>query len=293
MSDSHRSAGTEDPRREQARRLRVDPGLSVAQLCRHFGVDRDTLAGWLWGDRPRGVQRLDDARARLRQQACELRRLGHTVPHIAAELGIAKSTAYQWVKHLPLDATVERGAERRRRHSRLMTDARWEPHRRRRDADRSTVNEAAGEWVDALSPREVLLLGAAVYWCEGVKAKPWRPNACALAFINSDPGLVGVFLRFVELLGADRRTLRYRVSIHETADPVAAGRWWAQTVGVPFAAFRRPTIKKHNPRTVRLNVGDDYRGCLIVYVPESRVFYWRMEGIMAGIALATSPAGTR
>ena len=55
-------------------------------------------------------------------------------------------------------------------------------------------------------------------------------------------------------------------------------------VAVPADCFRRPTLKKHNPATVRRNVGDSYRGCLIIYVPKSSRLYWRIEGVMAGIA---------
>jgi hypothetical protein len=149
------------------------------------------------------------------------------------------------------------------------------------------VNEAEVAWVGELSDREVVLLGAAAYWCEGSKAKPWTPNRCRLIFINSDPALILLFLRFVELLGVDRDRLSYRISIHESADVEAAGRWWADVVGVPFEAFHRPTLKVHNPSTVRHNVGEPYRGCLVVSVPQSRTFYWKVEGVMRGIAAAT------
>lgn len=274
-----------DPRRDEARRLRADAHMSLADLRTHFGVDRDILAGWLW-DEPSRTRGLDG----LRREAVELRQAGRTVPQISAELGVAKSTAYQWVKHLPLDATIEQGAERRRRHSRHMTDTRWQPHRQARDAQRTAVVEDAARWVGELSDREVLMLGAVTYWCEGSKEKPWRKNDCKLQFINSDRALVLLFLRFVELLGVDRGDLRYRVSIHESADAQEACRWWAQVVDVPVEVFRRPTIKRHNPSTVRLNVGDSYRGCLVIYVPRSRDLYWRVEGLVRGIALATGPS---
>jgi len=56
---------------------------------------------------------------------------------------------------------------------------------------------------------------------------------------------------------------------------------------VPFERFSRPTLKKHNPSTVRHNAGENYRGCLIIDVPKSRQLYWRIEGLMSGIADAT------
>ena len=90
---------------------------------------------------------------------------GWSVNDIAVELGVARSTAWLWVKHL---------------------------------------------------------LGAAIYWCEGAKTKPYRPNDFNVSFTNSDPMLVDLFIRFLELKGHRRETLSYRVSIHESADVSAA-----------------------------------------------------------------------
>jgi transposase-like protein len=276
-----------DPRRAEARRLRATTRMSLAQLREHLGVSRDTLADWLWNEPVPAWTRRPNAKDELRAQAVQLRTQGRTVPEISAELGVAKSTAYQWVKQLPLDATVEQGRERRRRHSQHMTDTRWEPHRQARDAERAAVNDCEVAWVGKLSDREVLLLGATVYWCEGAKAKPWRPNRCQLHFINSDPALVLLFIRFIEQLGVHRTALHYRLSIHESADIDGAAAGWASVVGVPVETFQRPTPKKHNPSTVRFNTGESYRGCLMVYVPRSRRLYWKVEGVMRGIALAT------
>ena len=224
------------------------------------------------------------AKEELRIRAVDLRREGCSVPDIASRLGVSRSTAYLWTRHLPRDPTPAAAEERQRRHMEHMREARWEPHRKARDAERATTNQAAADWVGTLTDREVRLLGAVAYWCEGGKEKPWRKNICTVKFINSDERLILLFLRFLEIEGLDRRNLGYRLSIHESADAEAATRSWAGVVAVPADCFRRPTLKKHNPATVRRNVGDSYRGCLIIYVPKSSRLYWRIEGVMAGIA---------
>jgi hypothetical protein len=258
--------------------------MSLAQLRDHFGVSRDTMADWLWGlPTPEWTQR-PNAKDDLHPQAIELRRTGCSIPDIATKLGVSKSTAYLWTRHMPLDPTPEHAIERRRRHMEHMREARWEPHRRARDAEHASTTGEAVAWVGTLSDREVLLLGAVSYWCEGAKVKPWSKGNSGLQFINSDATLILLFLRFMELLGRDRSSLRYRLSIHETADVGAATRSWAAEIGVAAEAFQRATIKTHNPATVRQNVGDSYRGCLIVKVPKSSKLYWRIEGIIAGVA---------
>ena len=227
------------------------------------------LTEWLKGvDTPEWTRR-PNAKDDMREQAMELRKDGRTVPQIAAELGVSKSTAYLWTRHLPLDRSPEEEDQRRRLHMQQMREARWEPHRRARDADRAATVGRLAAWVGELSDRELILVGAVAYWCEGAKEKPWHKSVQMLEFINSDIGLIELFLRYVELLGVGRAALTYRVSIHESADVQGATQWWADQVGVSEERFRAAVVKTHNPSTVRRNVGDSYRGCLAVYVPKS------------------------
>jgi transposase-like protein len=270
-----------DARREEARRLRVDPGLSLSQLMKHFGVGSATLADWLRGIEPPEWTRRPNAKDDIRARAIELRAEGWSVNDLATELGVAKSTAYAWVKHIPLDTDSER-ARRKQEHAALMAAGRWNDRRAERDRRRADVHEAAAAVVGDLSERDFLLLGAAIYWCEGAKSKPWR-RLDRLTFINSDPGLVALFLRFLAACGRAKESVRYRVHIHEAADAEAAADWWARELRLPRELFQRPTIKRHVPVTRRQNTGADYRGCLAVSVPQSRELYWRVEGMMGAL----------
>jgi transposase len=274
----------EDPRRAEARRLRVDPGMSRSQLMKHFGVGNGTLSDWLRGLEPPTWTQRPNAKDDLREVAIEMRNDGYSVPRIATELGVSKSTAYLWTKHLPLDHSPAEKEERKRRHMEHMQEARWEPHRKARDADRAAVGERLSSWVGELSERELILIGAVAYWCEGAKEKPWHKSARCLEFINSDPNLILLFLRYVEVLGENRAALTYQLSIHESADIAEATRWWAEVVGAPAERFRRASVKTHKPSTVRHNVGDSYHGCLIVYVPKSSRLYWEVDAVLRGIA---------
>jgi transposase len=283
---------TIDPRREEARRLRVEEGLSRSQLMKRLGVGNGTLSEWLRGTEPPEWTKRPRAKDDLRQEAVELRRGGATVPEIAETLEVSKSTAYLWTRDIPLSRTPAEQEERRRLHMEQMQEARWEPHRRARDADRAEINDKSVAWVGALSNREIALLGAIAYWCEGAKEKPWHKSTRGLAFINSDPILILLFIRYVEQLGVDRHALTYRLTIHESADVPAANVWWADQVGVPVEIFRRPTLKTRNPSTVRRNVGDAHRGCLIVYVPKSARLQWEIEAVVRAIAASAGVGGT-
>jgi transposase-like protein len=268
-----------DPLADEVRRLRIVEQLSVREIRARTGLGRNQVHDLLRGVPPPERTRRPNAKDDLRAAAVELRAEGRSVNDIARQLGVAKSTAYQWVRHLPL-AEEGAGAERRRAHAALMNEARWSAHRKARDAARAAEQVRAAGLVGSLADRDLLLLGAAVYWCEGTKSKPWRRDD-RLQFVNSDPGLLALFLRFLEVCGVDRAVPSYRVSIHETADLDAALKWWARKLDLPVGRFQRANLNKHRPATLRRNVGDDYRGCLVITVPRSRELYWRIEGMIA------------
>ncbi len=128
-----------------------------------------------------------------------------------------------------------------------------------------------------MTDREILIAGAVAYWCEGAKSKPHR-RVERVSFINSDPALIGFFLRFLDTAGIPRDDLIFRVHIHETADVEAAQRFWLDLTGAQPSQFRRPVLKRHNPKTVRKNVGEGYHGCLRIDVRRSGDLYRKIEG---------------
>ena len=100
--------------------------------------------------------------------------------------------------------------------------------------------------------------------------------------------MIAAFLAWLDLLEAERDRLRFRVMIHESADVPASEQYWADLVGVDKGAFDKTTLKKHNPKTVRKNVGDSYRGCLVISVLRSADLYRRIEGTWYGIVGAAT-----
>src|SRR5262249_20996517 len=213
----------------EARRLRRE-GLSGRQIQERLCGSEQRLEDWLRGVPPPGWTRRRNAKDDLHAQAHKRGGEGWSVNDIALELGVARSTAWQWVRHLPLDRDSER-AKLKRAHAKLMTDAQWQKHRQEREELHSAAVASAFADVGSLSDREVLLLGAAIYWCEGSKGKPWRP-ADKIVFTNSDPGLISLFLRFLTLADVAEDRIFFRLYIHESADVESAEHWWLDRLGV-------------------------------------------------------------
>jgi hypothetical protein len=170
----------------------------------------------------------------------------------------------------------------------------WATESPRREARRQAVSDLAAAEIGSLTDREVIIAGAIAYWCEGAKNKPYRRLDNDVAFINSDPKLISFFLRFLNAAGVEREHLRCRLSIHERADVVAAQRFWQQVTQLPAEQFTRPTLKRHNPKTIRKNTGNDYHGCLIVRVLQGAELYRQIEGWASAVmAVSAEPRETQ
>jgi transcriptional regulator with XRE-family HTH domain len=277
----HHDAGS-DPLRQRAVALRRQ-GLSTRQIREGLGIDNWTLRPLLAGEPPPEWTRRPRAKDDLRQRARELRSQGWTYDRIAAELGCSKSSVSLWVRDLP---APERRPRTREEASEIGRRG-WEARLRVREEERRRAKDEARRGIGPLTDRELFLTGVALYWAEGSKDKPYARRE-RVVFVNSDPGVIRVFLAWLRLLGVPRERLRFAVMIHEGADVPAAERYWAELAGADASAFHKTGLKRHNPRTVRKNTGDNYRGCLAVYVLRAADLYRRIEGAWYGIVEAAA-----
>jgi transposase len=262
--------------REQAIALRL-AGKSVREIREALGpVGKRTLSAALKGTPPAEWTLRPNAKDDLREKARELRTQGLSYNEIAAQLDVAKSSVSLWVRDLPCPARFEYvHNERRLEGLRRYNDARAARH--------TAEGEAAAAQIGELTDREVLIAGAVAYWCEGSKTKPYRPSNPRVIFMNSDPRLIRFFLRFVATVGVAETDLVFRVHIHESADVEAAQRFWEGVTGAPRDQFGKPTLKRHNPKTNRGNVGDAYYGCLRIDVRRSGELYRKIDGWASAI----------
>ncbi|CAL9513803.1 hypothetical protein [Streptomyces sp. enrichment culture] len=277
MTHAHGKYADFEGLREQAVALRRS-GLSRRQIRDRLHVDNNDILNRLlqgepapeWTKRPNAK---DDLRARAR----ELRLQGWTYDRIQVELGCSKSSISLWVRDLPRPERRDPTEQ-----AKLAARKRWEHELAVRDEQRRRTKEAAALEIEAMSDRDLFIAGVALYWAEGAKDKPYDRRENVL-FVNSDPGVIGLYLAWLHLLGVEPERIRYRVMIHMTADVEGAKRYWADLVGVETACFQKTTIKKHNPKTVRKNVGEAYHGCLVIRVSQGAELYRRIEGWWAGM----------
>jgi hypothetical protein len=269
-------------RREQAVQLRL-AGLSRSQIAEALGLAAgggEPLTTWLrdvpapaWTRRPRAK---DD----LRETAVAMREEGRSYSEIQAVVGVSKSTLSMWLRDVPLSEDQQRALALR---SPADATRRAQAIRAGAAQRRARIQGEARAQITNLSESELFVGGVVAYWAEGCKNKPWRTGT-RVSFLNSDPAMILLFLRWLALVGVDAKRLQFRLNIHESADVTGAEQFWADVVGVPVAALDRTTLKRHNPRTVRKNVNEDYHGCLCVSVRRSTDLNLRIAGWFEAIA---------
>ncbi len=266
---------------EQAVQLRL-AGLSRSQIADAMGLANggQPLTKWLRDVPPPVWTKRPNAKDELRSQAVAMRHAGKSYREIREVVGVSKSTLSVWLRNIPLteeqrQVLADRGPAR--------TSARAAENRAVAARRRSYIRAQARGQIAELHESELFVAGVVAYWAEGTKNKPWW-HGQSVKFMNSDPGLIRLFLAWLGLLGVPKDRLIFRVHIHESGDPAEAVRFWSDVVEAPQSQFAPCTLKRHNARTARKNVGPVYHGCLLVYVRNSATFNLRIEGWCQGLA---------
>ena len=269
-----------DTRSQQAVQLRL-AGLSRSQIADALGLGSGgkALTEWLrdvprpeWTRRPRAK---DD----LREIAVAMRAEGRSYREIREVVGVSKSSLSLWLRDVPLTeeqklALAQRGP--------AATTERFETNRALATCRRERIRTEAHNQITEVSQSELFVAGVVAYWAEGTKNKPWR-HGSAVKFINSDPNLIRLFLAWLQLISVPADRLIFRLHIHESADASGALAFWSDVVGAPPSQFGRVTMKSNKPKTNRKNVGDDYHGCLLIYVRDSATLNLQIEGWCQGL----------
>lgn len=273
-----------DPRPQQAVDLRL-AGLSRSQIQTALGLrSSKLLTAWLQGVPPPAWTERPRAKDELRAHALALRLEGKSYNDIRAQVGVSKSTLSLWLRDVPLTdehrkaLMASRGAASAGRANALRA--------RNERRSRAIIDTARSEITD-VSDRELFIAGIVAYWAEGTKNKPWGRHHQA-TFVNSDPGMIRLFLAWLRLLGVGNDRLVFRVAIHESADSTTAIQHWSRIVGTSPHEFQRTSLKRDNPGTPRKNVGTDYFGCLVVRVRRSVDLNLMIEGWCEGLSQVTS-----
>ncbi|TSC91286.1 MAG: Resolvase helix-turn-helix protein [Parcubacteria group bacterium Gr01-1014_2] len=175
------------------------------------------------------------------QTALALRLEGKTYGEIRNTFGIPKSTLSVWFSKLKVSKKAQRIIESKRGNGYLKLiefnkirtlNIKEENERIRKDYE-SKINN--------LSNRELMILGAALYWGEGYKNFNIKRNGTYpyICFGNSDPQMIAAFIEFLKrILGISKEKIKGQVMIYPNLNPKKSVDYWQSITKIPKENFR-------------------------------------------------------
>ena len=165
-----------------------------------------------------------------------LRRLGHSYGEICDIAVVPKSTVSLWCRDIELTSEQRRAiASRRGATSRagLRVDTQ---HKRRVEIER--FREEATRYAACQTTDALFIAGVALYWGEGSKTRN------DLSLTNSDPRLLAVFVRFVQVHLDEDASFALALNLHDLDGESAARAYWARELPLTGARFTKSYIKR-------------------------------------------------
>jgi len=195
------------------------------------------------------------SRVQLKNMAINLRKEGRSYNEIMNELHVAKSTLSGWLSDITLtdqqNIDLNNRLKDRVARGRLKTGIALRAKRIVRE--NRVYSEAEKEFKEYIKD-PFFSVGILLYWAEGAKKNNF------FAFINSDPNMVNLMLKWVKkYFHSEAALLNYRLFIHFPYKNENCEEYWARFLNVSPENFYK-TIYKPTPYTVKKNIG--YKGCI-------------------------------
>ncbi len=217
----------------------------------------------------------------LKEKAISLRKEGGSYNDIRKILGIkSKGTLSLWFKGLELSGKSKKLLKKNNEIAREKGLFIANERRSTRIKEENTVANKTGEnSVNSISKNELLLIGACLYWAEGMKSERTPPT---LTFSNSDPEMIKVYMRFIrEILKVVEEKIRAGIHLYSSTSINDARKFWAKTTGLPedrFYIINQISRASQNKRPYNILP----HGTVAIKV-NNRIQFHKVKGMINGI----------
>lgn len=217
----------------------------------------------------------------LKKRAISLRKSGKSYNDIRKILKIkSKGTLSSWFKNMPLSKKAlgllekntriayERGLFTANKNRRIIID---------KENKKSYLE--GQDSIYRLSKKEILIIGATLYWAEGKKSER---SALSLTFSNSDPYMVNVYMRFIrEILKIPEERIRAGIHIYPSLVSSQCKNFWSEITKLPENRFYIVTqVSRASQNKRPFNILP--YGTIAIKV-NSRIQFYKVKGMIQGI----------
>ncbi len=221
------------------------------------------------------------AKFREKIKAQELRQQGKSIKEIAKFLGVSKGSISIWCRDIVL--TVEQIESLQKRMSTKgsydarLKGARTQHERRLQQIKR--LQEEGFKIIESLSKRDLLLIGAGLYWGEGMK-KEGRARVA-----NSDPTIIKFMVNWFQILWGIQKeqfTLQILINKIHKKRVKEVERYWSNLLGISPTQFTKTTFIKAKNKKIYKNFQDHY-GTLLVSVRKGGDLRHKINGLISAL----------
>lgn len=182
----------------------------------------------------------------IRARALRLRLTGKSYNEIRDILSIPKSTLSSWFKGVVLSDTAKARLASRANIGTAMLIKRNKMQTHRAEQRARETRVLARKEIPVLTKRDLLIMGAVLYWAEGYKRLLIRDGkermSHVISFVNADPIMVKVFVRFLqEILEVSRDEIHLTMRLYSHINEKSALKYWAKATGLLDPRFHPTT----------------------------------------------------
>ncbi len=214
----------------------------------------------------------------LKHKAETMRRSGTSLNEITKRLKVPKSTIQYWCRDIILSAAQRKHLIAKQKMGGMM--AAESLRKKRLEITKQLFSEGMRD-IGKLSPREVFLIGIALYWAEG-----YRKGNDEFGFTNSDPKMIKFMLIWLRIAcGVPSEHIHPRVCINSIYKNRISSieKFWTGITRLPSKQFAKPTfIKIKNKKTYHNRA--KYFGTLRIKLSKGTNFRRKLLGWIEGIA---------
>lgn len=218
----------------------------------------------------------------LKEEAISLRKKGKSYSEILKALKIkSKGTLSLWFKDLKLSEESRKLLDRNNllAHERGLFKANSDRNNKIKIENHEAYIEGYGD-IKSMSKRELMLIGASLYWAEGSKSE--RMTSTPLDFCNSDPRMIIIYMRFIrEILQIPEERIRSGIHIYPTISEDGAREYWARITKLPKDRFYIITQISKASKGVRPINTLPY-GTISIRI-SNRIQFHKVKGMINGI----------
>ncbi len=148
------------------------------------------------------------------EKIIDMRKHGYSIPEISVAIAVSKSTVTRYAKPIAILPEYFSRWQNRKNTSKILSERNW-----------SFAKNMAENRLISLDQKDLLLIGASLYWAEGSKKD--------FSFCNTDPQMISVFIAILrKVFQVKDQDLRISIRVYEDLDQVKCIKFWSNVTGV-------------------------------------------------------------